>query len=288
MHTQSLNVGGLPVNIYSASQSFTKPVVICFFLHGRKSAADSLNPYVEEIFKECPQIEKELVLVTFDHRNHGCRLTQPKANEGWNKDSTKSNTTHAIDMYTIQVGTSRDVSFLIDFLPAYLFPKGGVTIAEWGVAGISLGGHSSWITLAQEPRITFGIPIIGCPDFLNLMTERAERFGISLEGSEYLPDSILQLIRETDPVTTPFHRNDSSNPFWGKKVLVLSGGSDTLVPWRASETFVKELAIGEKGYKEVFVEPGAGHEFTKEMEKKMIEFLGARVLKQANAVAPSL
>lgn len=46
-------------------------------------------------------------------------------------------------------GTARDVSFLIDFLPAYLFPNGERMVAEWAVAGISLGGHATWYLLAN-------------------------------------------------------------------------------------------------------------------------------------------
>lgn len=46
-------------------------------------------------------------------------------------------------------GTASDVSFLIDFLPAYLFPTGGRSIRAWGVAGKSLGGHSAWLALAH-------------------------------------------------------------------------------------------------------------------------------------------
>ena len=69
-----------------------------------------------------------------------------------------------VDMYAIQsnysphrvpptfvdvfaAGTARDVSFLIDFLPSYVFPRDERTIVEWVVAGISLGGHSTWIAL---------------------------------------------------------------------------------------------------------------------------------------------
>ena len=70
-----------------------------------------------------------------------------------------------IDMYSIQSmhvissyltsltpiidGTARDVSFLIDFIPAYLYPSAERTISTWGVAGISLGGHSTWISLSN-------------------------------------------------------------------------------------------------------------------------------------------
>jgi len=46
-------------------------------------------------------------------------------------------------------GTARDVSFMIDFLPSYLFPHEESKIDSWGVAGISLGGHSTWIILSQ-------------------------------------------------------------------------------------------------------------------------------------------
>ena len=43
------------------------------------------------------------------------------------------------------VGTARDISFVIDFLPAYLFPNEERSIAEWAVAGISLGGQTMWL-----------------------------------------------------------------------------------------------------------------------------------------------
>ena len=72
-----------------------------------------------------------------------------------------------VDMYAIQgghewsvysrkrfsilgtVGTMRDMSFLIDFLPSFLYPTGRMPIVEWGVAGKSLGGHATWIALVM-------------------------------------------------------------------------------------------------------------------------------------------
>ena len=47
----------------------------------------------------------------------------------------------------LKAGTSKDVSFLIDLLPAYLFPNDERTITTWGMLGVSLGGHATWITL---------------------------------------------------------------------------------------------------------------------------------------------
>jgi hypothetical protein len=47
------------------------------------------------------------------------------------------------------VGAVKDVSFLIDVLPAYIFPKDERLIGECVVAGFSLGGHATWLTLRQ-------------------------------------------------------------------------------------------------------------------------------------------
>jgi len=81
-------------------------------------------------------------------------------------------------LFAIQTGTARDVSFLIDFLPAYLYPQAERKVVDWGIIGISLGGHSAWIVLNEEPRVTLGIPIIGCPDYLGLMEARAKEVGV--------------------------------------------------------------------------------------------------------------
>ncbi|KAG7450969.1 uncharacterized protein BT62DRAFT_984275 [Guyanagaster necrorhizus] len=200
-------------------------------------------------------------------------MVDPKANEGWSKVATQNNDRHAIDMYSLQTGTARDVSFLIDFLPAYVFPEQERIVTGWGVAGVSLGGHSTWISLSQDPRLTIGIPIIGCPDYLTLISARAEKFGISLEKSSYLPDSLLVLIQRSDPASTAYRSSDSSNPFLGKKILVLSGADDSLVPWSASEPFVNGLVVGEKGVKRVFVQEGVRHKCSPEMVQQLVEFV---------------
>ena len=55
--------------------------------------------------------------------------------------------TRRLTLGTRTAGTAQDVSFLIDFLSSYLFPNDERTISQWLVTGISLGGHSTWITL---------------------------------------------------------------------------------------------------------------------------------------------
>ncbi|KAI0759565.1 Alpha/Beta hydrolase protein [Trametes elegans] len=288
---QTLLVGGILVNVFSQPDAATPtdPVNILFFLHGRTSSADALEPQARAILDGVHARRKalapgakadDLIVVTFDHRNHGTRLVDELANWHWTDDPKTTNVRHALDMYAIQSGTARDVSYLIDFLPAYLFPNAERTVASWLVAGISLGGHSTWIVLRDDPRVKLGIPIIGCPDYLKLIRPRAEAVGLAF-GPPYFPATLVEYVRAHDPAAAP-HTAREGNPFWGKRVLVLSGGADEIVPWRASEEFVGELEVGEGreggGRKEVLVEEGTGHAFSEGMLERAVEFLWREAL----------
>ncbi|KAJ3817072.1 Alpha/Beta hydrolase protein [Lentinula raphanica] len=283
VNKEILNVGGLPVQVFSSVKHNTsKPVFILFFLHGRMGKADDIENAIKIVYDNLAgyaELKQDLVVVSFDHRNHGGRLIDNKANLGWDEDESKTNIRHGIDMFAIQDGSSRDVSFLVDYLPAYLYPESERKISGWGLAGISLGGHSTWTTLARDPRIQVGIPIIGCPDYLTLISKRAEQFGISLDSaSKYFPESVLTLIKKEAPPATPYLVEDVSNPFFGKKILVLSGAADPLVPWFASESFVEGLKVGPNGYKKVVVQPDTGHTVAPEMLKELAVFLEGVVL----------
>jgi len=110
---QDLNIGGLPVNIYSKSDSAgTRPVVAFFLLHGRHGSTEQIDPIARMVVAQALPTDsgrqRDLVVVTFvslavhpyphwriltrcgfpyqDHRNHGHRLTDPKANEAWGKE----------------------------------------------------------------------------------------------------------------------------------------------------------------------------------------------------------
>ena len=156
------------------------------------------------------------------------------------------------------------------------------------LAGISLGGHATWYALQHgergqtlwfgrdltefwfaEPRLSVAVPIIGCPDYLALMRGRAKASGLQF-GPPILPDSLLEVIKRESPVSTPVA---GRNPFFGKKILVLAGGKDELVPWVFSESFVERIEVGEKGVKKVLVYPGVGHAFTAPMEEEVANFV---------------
>lgn len=275
---QTLLIGGLVVDVYSnttSSPSSTDPVHALFFLHGRFGSAQEtyVVDTIKVIFGESYESgvggerKKDLIVVAFDHRNHGTRLVDPKRNLAWSEDPAKNNDQHAVDMYTIQTGTAEDVSFLIDHLPSFLYPSGERAIVEWGIGGVSLGGHSTWIALSREPRLTLGIPIIGCPDYTKLISQRAQSSQIHF-SPPYFPTSFKAYIEARDPAKLAYRAKDASNPFLGKKVLVLSGKEDKLVPWVASAEFVEGLEVGEGGVKRVVVEEGAGHECTSGMQKE--------------------
>ncbi|KAG2151239.1 Alpha/Beta hydrolase protein [Suillus bovinus] len=279
---QTLLIGGLPVDIYShptSTSSSTHPIHVLFFLHGRLGSAqvqyvlDIVKAILNESYKSGGgERKKDLIVVAFDHRNHGARLVDHQRNLVWSKDPAENNDQHAMDMYTIQTGTAQDVSFLIDHLPSFLYPSGERTIVEWGISGGSLGGHSTWIALCREPRLTLGISIIGCPDYMKLISHRAQSSDIPL-SPPYFPASFKAYIESHDPARLAYRANDASNPFWGKKILVLSGKEDKAVPWAASAEFVEGLEVGEGGVKRVVVEEGAVHEYTSEMEREFVSFV---------------
>ncbi|KAF5327059.1 hypothetical protein D9619_004615 [Psilocybe cf. subviscida] len=266
VQVQSLNIGGIRVQVFLPSK-LSASVAVLFLLHGRHGSAKDVEQNAQELIEQVNghgKKGKSLCIVTLNHRNHGERTVIAESNNAWSEEP--ANWRHALDMYSIQLGTTRDVSHLIDFLPAYLFPQNEHTIDAWGIAGISLGGHSTWLGLANDPRLELGIPIIGCPDYLKLIKQRAEGSGIAF-APPHIPDSFINFVKSVDPASTKYTAQDSSNPFYGKKVLVLSGEVDKLVPWTASQEFVDALEVG-PGKKKVFVQKGVGHEATKEMLKE--------------------
>ncbi|KAI0093154.1 Alpha/Beta hydrolase protein [Irpex rosettiformis] len=273
-HHRLIHIAGLPVNVYTSTplSSITGNVAVFFFLHGRSGSAADLEPKIQQIFNRVEvnkaeggkKQERELVVVTFDQRNHGHRLVDESSIGSW----VEGNPNHAVDMYAMFVGTAKDVSYLIDFLPAYLFPSAQATIDQWLVGGISLGGHSTWWLLRHEPRVSMGIPIIGCPNYTHLITTRASTSNVPLTPPTF-PPSFLAYLQDTDAVGAAYS-SDVGNPYRGKKILVLSGADDTLVPWVSSEEMVNDLNVG---VKKVIVYPGVGHEVPEEMIKEAGDFI---------------
>ncbi|OBZ72625.1 hypothetical protein A0H81_07452 [Grifola frondosa] len=277
---QNLIVGGIQVNVYSdtVATPANTPIAVLFLLHGRTGSAEQIDwvarSTLEEIRKlrdeSKAQTAQDLYVVTFDHRNHGTRLVDDLANQGWSNDAKENNDRHASDIWH---GPRCVLSHRL--LTPYLFPSDERTVSQWLVAGISLGGHSTWLTLRNEVKL--GIPIIGCPDYSVLITKRAEEYSLPI-APPYFPQSLVQLLKNNDPAAAPYTATDASNPFLGKKVLVLCGADDHLVPWTASKQFVDNLQVGEGGVKTAIIAPGVGHKCTANMVREMAKFIWAESL----------
>jgi pimeloyl-ACP methyl ester carboxylesterase len=186
---------------------------------------------------------------------------------------------HYLTNWSTPEGTARDVSLLIDYLPACIFPKSEYNISTHLALGVSLGGHATWSCLFHEPRISTGIVIIGCPDFVNLIADRARLSkrsswtisdppGSQFLGSEDFPLSLLETVRKYDPAAlllshTEIPAQDGAvkegtlpdpseqdkerlrplltRSLARKRILNISGGADKLVPYHRSEPILTWL-----------------------------------------------
>ncbi len=103
------------------------------------------------------------------------------------------------------------------------------------------------------------------------MEQRAARLGVP-RAPPYIPASLRALVRANDAVPAP------GTAFVGKRVLVLAGADDKLVPWETSRAFVEALDVGRGGRKVVTVVPGVKHEFTDGMREEMFQFFWEEAL----------
>ncbi|CAG8534094.1 13282_t:CDS:10 [Acaulospora colombiana] len=255
MNCQTLLIAGIEVDVWTNPPIPTLnqlPISVLFILHGRSNTRRG----VEHIVKRMLEVQ-----------------SSSPSDSHWKRE-----------LYVVTlvspVGTAQDVSNLIDFLPSYLFPEQEREIEQWALAGFSLGGHSTWIALKNGKKCTsiahydmkwLIIPIQirypaknwRCPDYLNLMFDRATRKGFDTTATAYFPPNFVAYVKENDPCSAPVSNHDETNPYLGKKILAIAGGKDRLVPWQFSAKFYESLQVGEHGVKEMFIDDEAGHNETR-------------------------
>lgn len=211
-----------------------------------------------------------VLAVSFDQRNHGGRLVEALANEAWRQGNAR----HAVDMFSIYNGTAQDLSLLISYLPAYLFPTGQHRITQHLVLGVSLGGHAAWHAVLHDPRIEAAVVVVGCPDYARLMADRARKsklasylasslFGRDFFGSADFPSALVEQVERWDPAGVLLGELDAMDgrewsrepgddekkrllplmreKLGGKRILCLSGGKDKLVPYECGKPFMTWL-----------------------------------------------
>jgi len=235
-------VAGIDTYIWGLEENAGAPVI--FFVHG-------LGGNVEHSFQYCADLANDgFIAIAIDQRNHGARTVDPTAHNG-NCDN------YTVKSYGMYVGTSKDISLLIDFLPAAL----GITTDKFGMSGISLGGHCTLITMGNDPRISVGVPFIGSADRKLQLKIRAELKGISNEEFENSFDPHLDmLMKQYDPV-------NNAQAFKDRPLCMINGGADIVVDPTPNTQF-KEILDG------IYICPdrlqfsiydGVGHEVTDDM-----------------------
>ena len=205
-----------------------------------------------------------------------------------------------------------DTSLLMDYLSSYLFPLSDRAIVDHLVMGISLGGHAAWQLLLLEPRISTAVVGIGCPDYTRLMMDRAAKSklqtwtrsatpGEDFLGSNDFPRGLMGAVEKWDPARRlmgGLDEGDVENPsekqreqlrplmrnfLQDRRILILSGAADKLVPYRCSAPFLHFLgkALDRDGGWTVDGEvrltdrvfEGVGHEMNAEMRAEALSFI---------------
>ncbi|KAL2071637.1 hypothetical protein VTL71DRAFT_12872 [Oculimacula yallundae] len=168
--TKSFCIAGIDTDIFGLEElsSASKSVSCLWLLHPRLQAKEIMAAVAASCINDWnqrPAADRAvgLIAVAFDQRNHGGRKVHDLANQAWRE----GNATHAQDMFSIYHGTALDTSLLIDHIGSYIFlGPNDPTVTQHLVMGISLGGHAAWQVLFNEPRVTAGVVIIGCPDYM--------------------------------------------------------------------------------------------------------------------------
>ncbi|KAL7623112.1 hypothetical protein AAE478_006791 [Parahypoxylon ruwenzoriense] len=319
----TLTVAGLKVDVYGLSElPPAADKVSCLWLHHPRLrvredmagiAGYILSAYHQQQQQRGASADRGLIAVAFDQRNHGSRLVDDLSNQAWRE----GNKTHAQDMFGTISGAVVDTSHLLDILEGQLFgagdgpgappdPRRRRRIDHNVVLGISLGGHSAWQLLFADPRVTAGVVVIGCPDYMNLLKDRArlsrlqtystQDGGVSFLGSKDFPDALVEACKKYDPKGILFGTGDVpeqlpsaeqerlrplvSDRVGGKRFQILSGGKDKLVPYAAGQSFMKFFkdATGTwLRHADIYVEdniyPNAAHEFSPEMREAATRFI---------------
>ncbi|OWZ39271.1 hypothetical protein J010_04030 [Cryptococcus neoformans] len=270
-----LHISGLPIQVYGLHEvkESRRPLAVMIASHGRMNSKKHMKFFAQGILGELSKKNdkerlRDLIVVTFDQRNHGDRIVDKNSNLSFDE-----NPKHLIDMAATIEGGCHDVSLIMDFLAPILFPNGEKTVESFVITGISLGGHVTWKLLHDDPRVQIGIPIIGLPfeSFPIYLRDRALSQGFKWEPPLY-PSSLKSFIEpERNPVV-------EQQKYSGKKILSLHGKEDRLVPYGKGERELRQIEKwveedkSQGGVCAIDVQDDVGHVCSIQMLRKAAEW----------------
>ncbi|KAK7202429.1 Alpha/Beta hydrolase protein, partial [Myxozyma melibiosi] len=228
----TINIAGILVYLYGVNEltaAQRSNVTVLFACHGRtRSHVDSAN-LAHQLIHNLAQKghTKGFVVATMDNRNHGTRAIDSRSIEVWKN----GNPTHAQDMLSMVDGIGMDVRTIIKYLESYTV--GNFVPKDFIMSGVSLSGHVTWNLLAQEPKINVAIPIVGTTSLTNLLIDRLGGYKSVAEVPDCpeWPKSLEKLYLERDELLTSIK---------GKRILILHGEQDTIVPDKFSKEWIEK------------------------------------------------
>ncbi|CAI7660061.1 unnamed protein product [Penicillium manginii] len=242
-----INIAGFHVYLYGIdelSPQQAENTVVLFHVHGRTRTYKNAELFAHQFLHQLRQhgeSKKGFVVATFDNRNHGERA---------------ENVLTFISF--IADGIALDIQTVMRYLKIYVEDRFNPT--EFVMSGHSLGGHTAWNILADEPRIKAAIISVGSPNMTDLLLERLGK----RDGPDPIrwPESIAQMYRDRDQRVSNIEN---------KQILLLNGALDTLVPSKFSVPWVEKY--GPKNDVSLIVFENTGHWFSLEMMDKVVEWV---------------
>ncbi|KUL84350.1 hypothetical protein ZTR_06330 [Talaromyces verruculosus] len=131
--------------------------------------------------------------------------------------------------------------------------------------GLSLGGHVTWDILADDPRIQIAIIIVGSPNLTSMLVDRLTQYKPVSDvpkNTDLWPKSIEKLYLE---------RDEKVKRIAGKKILILNGAVDDLVPSKFTIPWMENFSANNDV---MFVEQQeTGHALSYEMIQRIVDWL---------------
>ncbi|KAB8264814.1 Alpha/Beta hydrolase protein [Aspergillus pseudonomiae] len=264
----TINIAGFHVYIYGVdelSPQQAEDTVVLFHVHGRtRSYADAELFAHQFLFqlKQMKNLAKGFVVATFDSRNHGERAIDSLATQDWNGGNPK----HAQDMLAMIDGNVFDIQAVMKYLKVYTGDR--FTPTEFVMSGLSLGGHTAWDILSKVEGIQAAIIIVGSPNLTDLLTERLGDAADSEDGTGLTkwPKSISAMYKA---------RDQSLEQINGKRILILNGALDMLVPNKFTLPWVERNASQNDVSFNVF--ENTGHWLSFEMMDTIVEWVSQKI-----------
>ncbi|PCH00950.1 Hypothetical protein PENO1_045630 [Penicillium occitanis (nom. inval.)] len=166
-------------------------------------------------------------------------------------------------MLSMMDGIVADMQTVMKFLESYV--DGLFVPTAYIATGLSLGGHVTWDILAEDPRIQIAIIIVGSPNLTDMLVDRLSQYkSVSdvPEDTDLWPKSIEKLY---------LARDEKVKRIAGKKILILNGAVDDLVPNKFTIPWMESSS--ENNDVTFVAQEEQGHALSYEMMQRIVDWL---------------